>query len=416
MKLLISAYACSPYQGSEPGVGWGFINELSIYHELHVICEARYENEIKEYINNNADANVAKNVKFYFLNRDRNQLLEKFWPPSYYWTYRKWHQEAFKLSKALHSEHKFDVAHQLTMVGFREPGYLWQLGIPFVWGPVGGMGYFPRKYFSSVSLYGSLYFKLYNLFNCLQMNFATRPRRAAEYAGKGLIGATTENIEGFYKYWNNDQAMLMSEVGLPPSRSFKPNIRKDGEALQIVWSGQHIPGKALNLTLEAVAQLPESCNWRLNILGEGKLTTAWKELAYELSISDRVHFYGRIPREQALLVMQKSHLMIITSLRDLTSTVIVEALAHGLPIICLNHCGFRDAIDDTCGIKIELSHPEHTITSIKESIFKIENNEQFRLGLSDGAIQRALEFEWSNKILKLNSLYESLVYEKQVEV
>lgn len=414
MKLLISAYACSPYQGSEPGVGWGFINELSMHHKLHVICESRYKKEISEYLYNNPSSSVVANVKFYFLNRDRNFFLEKVWPPSYYWTYREWHQEAFNLSKILHSEHKFDAAHQLTMVGFREPGYLWKLGIPFVWGPVGGMGYFPKEYFSSVGLYGSLYFKLYNFFNYLQMNFATRPRKAAKYAGKGLIGATTENIEGFHKYWNNDKAMLISEVGLPPSRASKPNSRREGEALRIVWSGQHIPGKALNLALEAVAQLPEGCNWELNILGEGKLTNVYKKLANELCISDKVHFHGRIPREQALLVMQKSHLMVITSLRDLTSTVVIEALANGLPVISLNHCGFHDVVDNTCGIKIELTHPESTVLDIKESIYKIECNEQLRRELSAGAINRATEYEWSNKIVKLNSLYDSIVDGKRV--
>jgi hypothetical protein len=26
----------------------------------------------------------------------------------------------------------------LNMIGYREPGYLWKLNVPFVWGPMGG--------------------------------------------------------------------------------------------------------------------------------------------------------------------------------------------------------------------------------------------------------------------------------------
>ena len=39
LKILVSCYACSPYKGSEPGMGWNFIKGLSEFHELHVIVE-----------------------------------------------------------------------------------------------------------------------------------------------------------------------------------------------------------------------------------------------------------------------------------------------------------------------------------------------------------------------------------------
>jgi len=42
------------------------------------------------------------------------------------------------------------------MVGFREPGYLWQLNIPFVWGPIGGMGYFPTRFLPVVGAKGAV--------------------------------------------------------------------------------------------------------------------------------------------------------------------------------------------------------------------------------------------------------------------
>src|SRR5690606_33474414 len=135
----LCAYACSPYKGSEPGVGWGFVRALARRHDLSVIVEEeKFRADIERYLAD--DPEFARNVRFHFIAKRRNRLLRKFWPPSYYWYYRRWHRDALELARRLHGAVRFDLAHQLTMVGFREPGYLWQLGIPFVWGPVGGMG------------------------------------------------------------------------------------------------------------------------------------------------------------------------------------------------------------------------------------------------------------------------------------
>ena len=146
-NILVSAYACSPYKGSEPGVGWGFISELCKYHNLHIIVEEeKFKHEITEWLLRNNESDVAKYGKFYFIKKKRNRLLRKIWPPSYYYYYRKWHKDALRLSSNLIYERNIDICHQLTMVGYREPGYLWKLDVPFVWGPVGGAGFFPLRF------------------------------------------------------------------------------------------------------------------------------------------------------------------------------------------------------------------------------------------------------------------------------
>ena len=51
LKILISCYACSPYRGSEPGMGWGFVKGISQFHEVHVITEQeKWEEEINKYL------------------------------------------------------------------------------------------------------------------------------------------------------------------------------------------------------------------------------------------------------------------------------------------------------------------------------------------------------------------------------
>lgn len=410
LKVLVSAYACSPYKGSEPGVGWGFVAALARHHDLWVLVEEeKFRADITRYLAEHPE--FARNVHFHFLLKQRNRWLRKLWPPSYYWYYRRWHAQAYDLARKLHAEVGFHVAHQLTMVGFREPGYLWRLGIPFVWGPVGGMGAFPWRFLPRLGAYGALYYLGYNFLNLWQMNFSRRPRFAARAAGAGLIAATPENQTGAKRYWGC-VSTLMSEVGLPlAGLSVTPSVRLPDEPLRIVWTGLHIPRKALNLGLDALAALPKNLPWELHVLGKGPRTTAWQVQARDVGLNDRCCFHGWMEREAALKVMVAAHVMLITSLRDLTSTVTVEALAMGLPIVCLDHCGFAGVVDSSCGIKVPVTHPAETIAGLSQALQRLAEDEALRSRLAHGAIQRAHDFAWDKKAEVVDKLYRRVMHE-----
>ena len=231
LMVLVSAYACSPSRGSEPGVGWGFVSALARHHDLWVIVEEeKFREDIEQALAANPE--LGKSMHFHFIPKKRNRWLRKIWPPSYYRYYRQWHQEVLRLAESLHREVHFDLAHQLTMVGFREPGYLWKLDIPFVWGPVGGMGLFPWRFLPSVGVYGALYYLGYNLYNLLQMRFLPRPRLAARAAGGGLIAATAENRASAMRYWGCPSS-VMCEVGLPRESAEKVHVRALRDPLRI---------------------------------------------------------------------------------------------------------------------------------------------------------------------------------------
>lgn len=409
LKVLVSAYACSPCKGSEPGVGWGFVSELSKYHDLWVIAEEeKFREDIEKFLKINP--NQLESVRFFFIHKQRNRWLRKLWPPSYYWYYRRWHQDAYRLAIKLHREVNFDLTHQLTMVGFREPGYLWKLDVPFIWGPVGGMGFFPWRFLPKVGIYGTLYYLGYNFFNWIHMNFLSRCRQAAQKAASGsangLITATPENREGAKKYWECS-SIVLPEVGLPREPSQKILERLAGEPLRLVWTGLHIPRKALDLTLEALSHVSLNTKWELHVLGEGQRTAVWQKLANRLGISAHCRFHGWLPREQALQVMQNAHCMLITSLRDLTSTVTVEALALGLPIACLDHCGFAEVVDETCGIKIPVTAPGETVSAMARAIEQLARDENKRQSLARGALQRARQYSWEEKARAVDRIYRA---------
>jgi glycosyltransferase involved in cell wall biosynthesis len=404
LKILISCYACSPKRGSEPGMGWSFVLGLSKYHEVHVIVEKKkWEQEIKEYLSENKN----ENLHFYFIPKIRGKLLRKIWPPSYYWFYKDWQKKVLDLANKLNEKENFDILHQLNMVGYREPGFLWKIDKPFVWGPIGGTENVPWKLFSLFSFYGKIFYTGRNFINSYQRKYLKRPKLAASKKHSKLIAATPDIKNSIEKYWGAKPEVI-SEVGIVNYRETNIQKRKVNEPLKIVWSGQHTSGKALQILLKSLSLLSDNISYELHILGVGKQTNIWKKMAEKLQISKHCIWYGWLQKEEALKVMKNAHVLAITSLKDLTSTITLEGISFGLPIICLDHCGFAFVVNKTCGIKIPVDNPESIYINFKLALEKVYEDEEFRFSLAKGALKRAQDFSWESKVAKLNSIYKKL--------
>jgi glycosyltransferase involved in cell wall biosynthesis len=402
LKVLVCAYACSPARGSEFGVGWGWVQALSNYHDLWVITGAHCRDEIEAELLRRPE--LRSRISFHYVARTRYPWAEKLWPPAYLFTYRhQWQKAAFAMAKQLHDRVHFDVAHQLTYVGFRVPGLLWKLDTPFVWGPIGGLEQTTWALLPALGVRGALYFVARNLLNAWDKSFSRIARRAFAKADGGIIAATTGIQKEIGRVYGRS-SIIISEIGLPPVTRQAPLQRHPSEPLALIWSGNHLPGKALPFLLSALKTLPADLNWKLTILGDGPCSAKWRKLAMINGIADRCEWLGPVPRSTALEKMQQAHALVITSIYDLTSTVLVEALATGLPVLCPDHCGFADAITAECGIKVPATSSRELISGLRDGIVRL-NNELVRFQLAQGAIRRSANYEWDRKALNVSEIY-----------
>jgi glycosyltransferase involved in cell wall biosynthesis len=345
-------------------------------------------------------------MRFYFVPRHRYERLEKVWPPAYLHTYqRQWLKAEYEVAKRLQKEVGFDVVHRLTYIGFRVPGDLWRLDAPFVWGPIGGLEQTTWRLLPALGLRGCLYYIARNLLNDWDRRFKRSPKLAFAKAGGGIIAAT-EGIRRQIKRFYGLDSTVVSEIGLPPIVRLAPVEKRPSDPLRLIWCGNHLAGKALPFLLDALEQLPPDFQWRLTVVGDGPLTGRWKRLAIRKGLNGGIDWLGRVSREKALQEMQSAHALIITSVYDLTSTVLVEALANGLPVVCPDHCGFADAITNDCGIKVPATSKNEIVSGIRDA-FVLLNDESFRLRLAQGALSRSRDYEWDTKGRIANEIYRS---------
>ena len=135
-SILINAYACSPNMGSEPGMAWNWCVNLAKHCELHIITEGEFRDKIEAVL---PTLPQGKNMHFYY-NPVSDEIRRMCWNQGdwrFYKHYRKWQWKTYLMAKEIIKQHDIDIVHQLNMIGFREPGYLWKIeDKPFVWGPV----------------------------------------------------------------------------------------------------------------------------------------------------------------------------------------------------------------------------------------------------------------------------------------
>jgi glycosyltransferase involved in cell wall biosynthesis len=320
-----------------------------------------------------------------------------------------WLKDAYALAKEIHEQVKFDLVHQITYVGFRFSGHLWKLDIPFVWGPIGGLENTPWRFLPVLGIRGCIEFAGRNIINSIHKAFLPGPKKAFKKARGGIIAAT-EGISKEIQKWYGEQSFVICEIGPPQNIASSHTIRNDGDQLRIAWSGTHTPGKALPILLQALRILQKGVDWHLDIMGIGPCTGVWKALSLKFGLDSRCSWHGLLSREDAMELTHKSHIFVITSMKDLTSTVLLEALSQGVPVICPDHCGFSNVVTEECGFKIPLKSPSQLINGMAQTIQYLAQNEELRQDLARGALKRIRDYSWDLKAEAINSIYKNVLY------
>lgn len=415
MKLLLMAYECSPYQGSEWAAGWGRVLGAAKVAETHVVTSQANQAALAQA---RAEGLLPANVHVYApvpdaeLRRlERKRVLFAY----NYRAYHHWQVLALKLVKELHAREKFDLVHQVNVCTFREPGYGWQLEIPMLWGPVGGTQNFPGRFLPMLSLSEAAKEGMRTVANWLALRDA-RVREAAQHATV-LFAANSTNQRDLADAFKREIDLLLEtglhEVTEPDRTRFEGRMEdarchRSPQPLRMLWSGELQTRKALPVLLRALAQVPAETSWQLDVLGDGPLRDKWIRETEKLGLSDRVRFLGRLPFAEAVAAMRAAELFCFTSLRDTSGNVVLEALAAGVPVLCFDHQGAGDMVSDFCGIKLPVDSPQRAYGDWAQAIQALATDPRRLFAFSRGATVQARHFLWSRNHDRINAVYRRL--------
>lgn len=410
LNVLINAYAVSPNWGSEPGLGWNWIVNLSRYCNLFVITEGEWRDAIEKKV---AELPQRDNIHFFY-NPVSPEIREMCWNQGdwrFYKHYREWQEKTLKIAREIIAEHRIDIIHQLNMIGFREPGSLWKIkDIPFVWGPVGGYGWTTLKFLSGQPKGVAAKAIVKNLINSLQARFYPLSNNAMKHAAYVL--AANSNVYRYIKAHKRKDVILMNETGCYVKQM---PVKFDAEkrSFDILWVGKFAYRKQLVLALKTLAALKLMLKEgferiRLRVVGDSP-DEKTIELVDELGIAGNVEWVGKIPNPRVHEMMQQSDLFLFTSIDEGTPHVVLEAIQNNLPVACFDTCGQGDVVNERVGVKVALKNAKESPVDFAAAIIPlIEKKEKLR-ELKENCASRQTELSWESKIMQMVEIYEKAV-------
>ena len=115
-----------------------------------------------------------------------------------------------------------------------------------------------------------------------------------------------------------------------------------------LFVGNDYAKKGLGTLLQALSQLPDL---HLAVVGNGQHIATFQRQAGQLQVADRVHFLGSLP--DVTPAYCAADLLVHPTTEDTYAMVVLEAMAHGLPVIVSSA--------PYCGIATELTHEQQAL-------------------------------------------------------
>lgn len=399
MKILLSAYACEPNKGSEPGVGWHWAVELTkLGHDVWVLTRANNQQGIdKEYLTNQQPGNL------HFLYYDLPSWVRR-WKKGNRWVhlyYLLWQWRAYSVAKGIHAKEKFDLVHHVTFVSVRQPSFMGNLGIPFIFGPVAGGESAPWRLRFHYGVRGFCKDAIRDVVN-LFVRFDPLMWRTFNQAQK--IYVTSEQTKKLLPPRFRQKAKVQLAIGLDSNEMVEPVDRTKQAGLRILYVGHFLYLKGMGLGLRAFARLAQKVpQARLTMVGEGPDEKRWRKLARELNIADQVDWIPWVDRKGLSEIYERHDLFLFPSLHDSGGMVILEAMSHGLPVVCLDLGGPGVIANDSCSIKVNAmgKTEQQVIEDLSFELIRLARDFLFLRELSIGAIKRVDNLNWEKLVSKI---------------
>jgi glycosyltransferase involved in cell wall biosynthesis len=410
MKVLISAYACEPHRGSEPGAGWNLAREIAKYHETWVLTSHEHEGAIRE--------ELAKNpvpaLQFVFVDPGRWTLTRskrnKPIPWRDYVHSYAWQAAAYFQGKVLHRREHFEIVHHVTYARYYTPSFLALLPVPFFWGPVGGGESAPPAFWRDFGWRGCAYESLRNL---ARWSGELDPFVRMTARHSALARATTGETAIRLRKIGAGNVDVFPQVGLAEAeiRSISEkagSIRSDAGHRTFLSVSRLVHWKGLHLGLRAfaLARPPGTEYW---IVGDGPEKHRLEALTSRLGVTDRVRFLGRLSRDEVIEVLGGCMAVVHPSLHDSGGVVCLEAMAAAKPVICLNIGGPATQVTTETGFLIPPTTPDEVVRGIAASMRQLSGDEVLRRRLGLNGYQHVHgKFSWEARGRFLSDLYGEL--------
>ena len=290
LRVLISAYACEPFKGSEPGVGFNLCRTISLNNEVHVITRENNRSAInlflEKYPNSHLFFHYYDLPGFFGKIKKRSKIF-------LYLYYLIWQIGAFFKVYKLTRKKQFDIIHHLTFGNIWMPTLMVFLKLPFIWGPVGGGEKVPKKFIKGLPLFARVKELARNI---ILMTLRLNPIYIYACYKASCIVVKSQDTLQFVPNLYKEKCVELTDVGVYPNEVSCKIPSSKGFRVLMVGSLEAWRGMAIGIRGFATASR-ELKDIQLVIIGSGKDEHRLRQICCEEKISDKVKFTGALSYE-----------------------------------------------------------------------------------------------------------------------
>lgn len=392
-KILVSAYGCEPNRGSEAGVGWNWVLQMGRYNELHIITRSNDRDKIET----NITEELFENLHFHYY--DTCSLLKKVKKREkglylYYWF---WQIGIIPLVKRLIEENKFDYSMHLSFGSLWMPTFLPMFDIPFIWGPLGGADCVPETMLKYLPFKQRLVQKFrFLLIKTTRFNpIVAIPSRKAV----AILCRTNQNVLAIPAGYRDKTHVILETAMSDDIFSLRKANQTNDSFINIITVGRLIPIKNINIAIDSIKYLYDRHrNIHLTIIGSGSEYDRMRNRIKKYGLEESITILKERPRSEVLDIMSTSDIFIFPSLKEGGSWSLMEAMALGLPTVCLKWTGMEIITDPQCAFRIVPLSYDYILEKAIEYLDNLILDKKLRERMGTAGRQRILQkFTWERK-------------------
>lgn len=400
-KIFVSAYACEPGLGSEIGVGWHWVLEMSKHFELWVLTRESNRGTIEPWI---AAHPEFEGIHFLYFDLPK---WARFWKKGMRGVrtyYNLWQYCTNRIVKRTMTENGIKVFHHLTY-----GNVLWKVSSYgqkqfFVWGPVGGLETIPAEYSRHYTRKSRLIeWMRRTAIKMLPLNYGLKKRcRNAD-----LILCKTEITRELLPAKYRDKSVLFTDVAVEKNEHAQIAQNKDSNRIEFITVGRLDAWRGFDLIIESFARAAVNDKpMHLTIVGKGSDKARLTLLAEKLGLQEQVTFTGNIPMEQYYKLLAAADVVVNASLKEGAVTVSFDSMAMGKPLICIDTTGYTRYFSNEYAVVIPRTGREEVIADIATAMERMKD-EMERRAIGEKAKHAGEQFLWEARGNEYRDLLKS---------
>ncbi|MCK5269831.1 MAG: glycosyltransferase family 4 protein, partial [Sedimentisphaerales bacterium] len=329
--------------------------------------------------------------------------------------YIEFFMRAYHVVRECVQKSHFDICHHILPRSIRYPTPLIAANIPMIIGPFHGGLTIPDNIMKKLQ-YKEKGFLSLRSFDSFRVHFDPILRMHYRKAKRLIISAPYVKKLLLPEYHSKCRVIPPPPTDMPIKGDIletgKSREKNDDDVVKLINVGRIVPSKGLEILIYAMTKLRDR-NIFLTIYGRGYHEKNYKILSEKLNMTRKIRWAGFASHSEVMKAYASSDIFVFPSLKEPTGIALTEAMAAGLPVICVDAGGPAYIVNKSCGIKIPITTKDQMINMLALSLDSLIKDGKKRLEMGKNGQDRMRKmFTWDAAIAEMLNVYSEVIDER----